>query len=192
LIDFAFTNDKAPQKGKILLSDPFLDEEYFRRSIVFLCEISEEGSFGFVLNNLIEVNLQDIDSKLPAIKTKLSLGGPVETGSLYFLHSLGEQVENSLLIHDNICIGGDFEQLSNLLKEDPDLINQVRFFIGYAGWGLGQLEAEIAENSWIVSNLNPIQEVFDIRKTNSWEERMNLLGGKYKVISKFPLDPNQN
>jgi putative transcriptional regulator len=192
LIDFAFTNDKAPKKGKILLSDPFLDEEYFRRSIVFLCEISEEGSFGFVLNNLIDVNLADIDSKLPAIQTKISLGGPVETGSLYFLHSFGEQIENSLLISNNIYIGGEFEQLTNLLKENPDLINQVRFFIGYAGWGLGQLEAEIAENSWIVSNLTPIQEVFDIRKTNSWEERMNQLGGKYKVISKFPLDPNQN
>ena len=120
MIDLAFINSIEPDKGKILISDPFLDEDYFRRSIIYLCEHNEEGSFGFVLNNFISVNLHELDETFPEIETQISLGGPMEINSLYFIHSFGEIIQNSVLITEGVYLGGDFQELTTLINEDND------------------------------------------------------------------------
>ena len=89
MIDITFKNKIPPQKGRILISDPFLGDDYFERSVVYLCEHNQEGSFGFVLNNLVEINLNDLNDQFPEITTKISTGGPVETESMFFIHTLG-------------------------------------------------------------------------------------------------------
>ena len=153
MIDIAFTNNIKPEKGNLLISDPFMDEDYFRRSIIYLCEHNNEGSFGFVINNFITINLNDLDEKFPYIETQISLGGPMEINSLYFIHTLGEKIENSVLVKNDIYLGGNFKQVSQLLKDDPTLLKHFRFFIGYAGWESKQLINELETNSWIVSEL---------------------------------------
>ena len=192
MIDITFSNSEVLEKGKLLIAEPFLDEDYFRRAIIYLCEFNTEGSFGFVINNFINIKLSDLDETFPDIEIKISLGGPMEINSLYFLHKLGTKIQNSTLIDTDIYLGGDFQELSKLIKEDESIIKNIRFFIGYAGWGTNQLETEIKNNTWIVSKTNAENILFESQAKQSWKRYLHDLGGKYKIISKFPLDPNNN
>lgn len=192
MIDIAFTNTIEPLKGKLLISDPFLDEDYFRRSIVYLCEYNKEGSFGFVVNNFISISLHDLDENFPEVETQISLGGPMETNSLYFIHTLGDKIQNSVMIEDGLYLGGDFQELSNLITADNSVIKKVRFFIGYSGWGESQLEEELKTNAWIVSETNSTLFLFGSKAKQSWKRYMYELGGKFKIMSKFILHPENN
>ena len=192
MIDITFSNNLEPEKGKLLISDPFLDDDYFRRSLIYLCEFNKEGSFGFVINNFISINLHDLDESFPEIETQISLGGPMEINSLYFIHTLGDKINNSLLINENIYLGGDFQQLSTFIKEDESIIKNVRFFIGYSGWAANQLDTEIRNNSWIVSEMNSPSMLFGSQSKLTWKRYMYELGGKFKIMSKFPIDPKDN
>ena len=191
MIDLSFTNPVEPEKAKFLISDPFLQEDYFSRSIIFLCEHNNEGSFGFVINNFISVNLHELDENFPEIETQISIGGPIEVNSLYFIHAFGEQIQNSAVISEGIYLGGDFQELSNLIKTEPALIDKVRFFIGYAGWSAGQLQKEITTNSWVTIDI-PATSIFKAKTKQNWKRYMYDLGGKFKIMSKFPKDPNNN
>lgn len=192
MIDITFSNSEALEKGKLLIAEPFLDEDYFRRAIIFLCENNNEGSFGFVINNFINIKLSDLDETFPDIETKISLGGPMEINSLYFLHKMGDKIQNSALVENGIYIGGDFQELTNLIKEDNSLMDEVRFFIGYSGWATDQLENEVKNNTWVVSEKNAKNILFESQAKQSWKRYLHELGGKYKIISTFPLDPNNN
>ncbi len=192
MIDITFSNSEALEKGKLLIAEPFLDEDYFRRAIIFLCENNNEGSFGFVINNFINIKLCDLDETFPDIETKISLGGPMEINSLYFLHKMGDKIQNSALVENGIYIGGDFQELTNLIKEDNSLMDEVRFFIGYSGWAADQLENEVKNNTWVVSEKNAKNILFESQAKQSWKRYLHELGGKYKIISTFPLDPNNN
>jgi putative transcriptional regulator len=190
--DIAFTNKFPPRKGRILLSDPFLGDEYFERSVVYLCEHSKDGSFGFVLNHYIDVDLKQLNESFPSIETVMSIGGPVEKETMYLMHSLGGKLIDSLEISDNIYIGGDFEQLYSIISEKHFQDNKIRFFLGYSGWAAGQLQQEIKENAWVVSKIDSPEEIMNTEHEDMWKYFMNKLGPKYKLISEFPLNPNEN
>ena len=192
MIDIAFQNTLQPQKGRILISDPFAGDDFFERSVVYLCEHSEEGSFGFVLNNLVEINLQELNLAFPSINISLSTGGPVETQSLFFLHSLGNELNLSSQITEDIFIGGDFDQLYKKLTPEHIEKNQVRFFLGYSGWSAGQLEEEIAQNAWVVADVKNGTEIMELHHPDAWKYFMEKLGSKYKIMTDFPINPNDN
>lgn len=192
MIDIAFQNSLPPAKGRILISDPFAGDDFFERSVVYLCEHSEEGSFGFVLNNLVEINLQELNSSFPPINISLSTGGPVETESLFFIHTLGDKMNLSTSISDEISIGGDFKQLYETMTEEHVFKNQIRFFLGYSGWSAGQLESEIAQNSWVVADVKSSEEIMQIHQPDAWKYFMEKLGSKYKIMTDFPINPNDN
>lgn len=192
MLDISFTNQLKPKKGRILISDPFVGDEYFERSVVYLCEHSKEGSFGFVLNHLVEINIQDLNPNFPEIKVQMSLGGPVETESLYFLHTIGHELNESIELQKGIYIGGDFDQLAKIVKEEQFSNHQIRFFLGYSGWESKQLEDEIADNIWIVSEIDTLDEIMNTNLEDPWKYFMGKLGSKYKLISNFPMNPNEN
>lgn len=190
--DITFTNKLLPKKGRILLSEPFLNDEYFERSVVFLCEHSKEGSFGFVLNHFLELDLQSLNENFPAIETKVSVGGPVEKETMYFMHSIGDELNESLEIHKGIFVGGDFEQLYEIIKEEHIREDKIRFFLGYSGWTAGQLENEIKEHAWVVCEFDDLNEVMTTKNEDLWKYFMNKMGPKYKMLSDFPIDPSEN
>ena len=192
MIDIAFQNTLPPQKGRILISDPFAGDDFFERSVVFLCEHSEEGSFGFVLNNLVEINLQELNLGFPSIPISLSKGGPVETESLFFVHTLGDALNLSTPLSNGISIGGDFQQLYEVLTAENIEKNEVRFFLGYSGWSAGQLEEEIEQNAWVVADVKDAPEVMDLHEPDAWKYFMEKLGNKYKLMTDFPINPNDN
>lgn len=192
MLDISFKNKIEPRKGRVLISDPFVGDEYFERSVVYLCEHSAEGSFGFVLNNFIDVNLSQLNERFPDIHTKMSMGGPVETESMFFVHTLGEVLNDSLLLDQDIYIGGDFEQLYDCIKPEHLTENKIRFFLGYSGWEAGQLEEEISQNAWVVAPIDHADEVMKPHEPDTWKYFMEKLGDKYKIMTGFPIDPNEN
>ncbi len=191
MIDLSFKNFKEPQSGTLLISDPFLDEAYFRRSVILLCEHGENASFGLVLNNFLEVDLHGIDSDFPDIHARISVGGPVETQSLYYIHSFPD-IEENYEIRNGLYFGGSFSQLKAILEEEPSNSSRMRFFLGYSGWDKGQLANEILEHSWIVVDNISNDEVLGTENDNFWQYCMEKQGKEYKTISKFPLNPNHN
>jgi len=192
MMDLSFTSSKVPAKGSLLLSDPFMDEDYFRRSIVYLCEHNNDGSYGFVLNNFLPINLKDLGDNFPDIETQITLGGPLDRENLYFLHTLGNKIDNAILIKDNIYIGGDFQKLSELLSSDQKLVNKVRFFVGYSSWSIGQLKDEMKNNSWLSVKLLSKKDLFEDKLKITWSKYMKAQGGKFKILSDFTISPINN
>lgn len=192
VLDISFSNRLLPRKGRVLLSDPFMGDEYFERSVVYLCEHSEEGSFGFVLNNFIDVPLQQLNENFPDLVSKVSIGGPVEKETMYFIHSMKEVLNDSISIDNGVYIGGDFEQLYSVIKSEHLEQNKIRFFLGYSGWDAGQLALEIKENAWIVSTVESPDEIMNVNEPDLWKYFMNKMGRKYQIISQFPIDPSEN
>lgn len=192
MIDFNFENKAPLQAGSILLSEPFANDDYFSRAVIFICDKNEDGCFGFVLNKYIENEIGDFIEHFPNIKSEISIGGPVDESNLFYIHSLGNEVPKSLEISKGLYIGGDFNTIKELLIIDADKASQIRFFIGYSGWEKGQLEDEIADKSWIVLNNIPKEEILDTTHDDIWTETMEKLGGKYKVMSQFPQNPSDN
>lgn len=189
--DISFTNKIPPKKGRVLISDPFQGDEYFERSVVYLCEHSRSGSFGFVLNNYIDINLQSLNEQFPNLETRISVGGPVETETMFFMHTLGDQLNDSLLLAHGIYMGGDFEQLYTFLQQEHLDKHQLRFFLGYSGWSKGQLEEEIASNAWVVAEIDDALEIMQAND-DCWKTFMTKMGPSYKLMTSFPIDPTEN
>lgn len=192
MLDFNFQNNKEPKPGVFLLSEPFLDSDYFRRSVILLCEHNEEGSFGFVLNNFIEQKFDGLPDPVLATNSEISVGGPVEVSNLYFIHTFGNLVPESTELLDGIYLGGDYDTLKNLLQNHPNPEKHVRYFLGYSGWDKNQLDREIEEKSWIVCEPKNTSLIMDTKKKDLWETCLRLLGGKYKIFAQFPINPNNN
>ena len=192
-IDFDFFKIKqriTPQKGRIIISEPFLHGELFSRSAVLLVEYSSQGAVGFILNKPFESDLNDLFSMPLGYTPELFTGGPVSPDNLFYVHTLGAQLEGSIQIKDQLSWGGDFEALKFALVTGTVKPEQVKFFVGYSGWSAGQLEQEIAENSWLVVESDTYQVMNSNR--NFWLESVKSAGGHYETWQNFPVDPNAN
>ncbi|MFN6380600.1 MAG: YqgE/AlgH family protein [Flavobacteriales bacterium] len=190
-IDFSPNTNVEPKKGQVLLSEPFLNDPYFKRTVILLCEHNSEGSFGFVLNNFIEVELDQIIEDMPKFDGKISIGGPVRNSNLYYIHTLGNEIEESVEILPGVFMGGDFEKLRKLLYAGKIAPEQVRFFVGYSGWSPDQLQSEIKSQSWFVTDIDK-DLVMDTEVDDLWRHIMKKFGRKGEVIANMPEDPSLN
>ena len=180
-IDFFKINHKrvAPREGLILIAEPGLMDQYFKRSIILLVEHNKEGTVGFVLNNIIDINLPELMPDFPDFPALVSIGGPVSPNSIHFIHSLGNIIPDSKLISDGLYWGGDFEAVKALIQIKKITPRQIRFFIGYSGWGVEQLTKELKENSWVVSELDIVQIMAG--RDDLWKRTIQQMGPKYKT-----------
>jgi putative transcriptional regulator len=181
--------DIAP--GLLLISDPFLKDPNFIRTVVLICDHQSEGSFGFVLNKLYTQKLDDLMEDFNGLNVPLYYGGPVQIDTVHFLHKCPDLIEGGMEISDGIYWGGDFEEVATLIKEQRISLNDIRFYIGYSGWGEGQLEAEIKEKSWIARDCNQ-RLVFHKKAEQIWKESLKDLGGEYAQMVNYPVDPQLN
>ena len=188
---FETDNDLVPQKGRVLISEPFLLDNYFKRSIILLTEHNEEGSVGFVLNKPINIKVHEVIENFPRFNSIVSLGGPVNTNSLHFIHTLGDIIPDSVKVIHNIYWGGDFNVVERLIKSDNISNDQIRFFLGYSGWHANQLENELAENAWIISEIPP-EEIMAPMNKHFWNRTLKKMGKKYEMWSNFPENPQMN
>jgi len=188
---FNIVNEDVAEKGRVLISEPFLSDRYFRRSIVYLCEHNEEGSLGFVLNKPLEMGLHEVADGFPGDDFPLSLGGPVSNNTLHFIHTLGSKVPGSMEVADGIWWGGDFDELKKLVDSREATEKDLRFFLGYAGWSAGQLGSELDENAWLVGSIDPLA-VMGAMDAEFWSDTLARYNNKYRAWANFPDDPGLN
>jgi putative transcriptional regulator len=188
---FKFKNDLIPEKGRLLISEPFLPDPNFERTVVLLCEHNEEGSFGFVLNKMSTVNLDDIIEDINDFSEPVLVGGPVQQDTLHFVHKAA-YIEGGKSLGNGLYWGGNFEQLMILIDTHEIKTNDFKFFIGYSGWGAGQLQEELDANSWIVTPNVTTDLIFKHDADKLWKTVLRGLGGRYNVYSNYPIDPRLN
>lgn len=191
LFDINSLNKIDPAKGTVLISEPLLADQYFKRSVVLLCDHNEEGSFGFVLNKYVDFDLSEVVEGLPDIKTKISIGGPVQTNNLYYIHTVGQAIEGSIEVLPGLFMGGDFDQMKILLSNGKLNADSIRFFIGYSGWAPEQLNDELEQNSWIVAKATS-EVLMNTQQEHLWKNILNSMGGKYARLTNYPEDPSLN
>lgn len=192
-IDF-FAADQLvnPEAGDLLISEPYLPDPNFERSVVLLCEHNEEGTFGLVLNQLTENKLEDIVANLEGVDSDLFIGGPVQQNTLHFLHRAPDLIDHVYKMQEGLYYGGDQQTLFSLIDTKQLREEDFIFFVGYSGWSPGQLLDELKSKSWIVYKGVTPEEIFDIPAEKLWKHVLQKMGGKFKLISNYPTDPRLN
>ena len=180
-----------PGAGILLISDPFLKDPNFMRTVVFLCEHQEQGSFGFVLNRKYENTLDELIPELEGHQLPLFYGGPVQMDTIHFLHQYPDEIPGGQEVMKGIFWGGDFEKVVEMIKNEELDEKKIRFYIGYSGWSDGQLTNELIEKSWLTVEATR-QLIFHIDHTEIWKAALKQLGGDYEMMINFPIDPQLN
>jgi putative transcriptional regulator len=188
---FKYKNKLQPERGRLLISEPFLPDPNFERTVVLLCEHNAEGSFGFVLNKPSILKVNEVMEDMTTLESLVYVGGPVQQDTLHFIHR-NVSITNAVEIVENIYWGGDFESLLTLCDTRQLGAPDVRFFLGYSGWGPGQLDSELEQDSWIVCDFVTDQLLFDTDPQNMWRKALDNMGGRFSVYSNYPVDPRLN
>ncbi len=185
-------NYLQPQAGLTLVAEPFMEDDYFKRAVVLLTEYNEKGAVGFILNTKLDLNVGDVMDDFPEFDAPLFLGGPVEPQSLFYIHCVPELIPNSIKISDFLHWNGDFEILKRHIKSGEINPRQIKFFLGYSGWGLQQLKDELELNSWIIQEV-PGQVVLSNEAEYLWKEViLNSTNREISQMAHFPKDPSLN
>lgn len=184
-------NKLKPAAGRLLIAEPFLHDDYFRRAVVLIAEHNEKGTVGFILNKPLEITVQQAIPEFPEYDKLSFFGGPVQRDQLYFIHTAGEKIEDSFPIGNGLFWLGDFEKVKSLIRKKEITDNEIRFFIGYAGWEAGQLDKELESKSWFVSK--PDKEIiFHVDPTEMWTTAVKKMGDAFAPMANFPEDPSLN
>lgn len=171
--------------GKLLIAMPGMGDPRFERSVVFLCAHSEEGAMGLIVNKpaddltlaelleQLKIGSGDPSDAAPA-RGKVHFGGPVEHARGFVLHSLDyTSSESTLRVGEDYGMTATLDILEDIASgRGPD---RSIMALGYAGWGPGQLEDEIAQNGWLTGDPTP-EIVFDRDDGLKWAAALNALG----------------
>lgn len=182
---------QSPNKGKLLISEPYLNDYHFRRTIVLLSDHNETGSVGFILNRLVDLTTNDVIPGLMQHNFPLFFGGPVEPNTLHFIHKLGNLITGAQEIAKGIYWGGDIEMIDDLINKNIANQNDFRFFSGYSGWSAGQLEEEIEQKTWWIGEAN-VEDLFDDDLENMWKNRVKHLNQHFSYMADAPEDRSWN
>ncbi len=185
-------NIKNPKKGQLLIAEPsIIGDESFSRTIILLAEHGVNGSLGFILNKPSDYILPDL---IPELHTEfiIYIGGPVENDKLYFIHKVPNLIPDSIEISDGLYWGGAFNTACKLINSNVITAHDIKFFIGYTGWQHLQLEHEISNNSWVITNNSYQKKLLSKNYNSFWKEKMLDLGGEYNNWSNAPENPMHN
>lgn len=176
---------------KLLLSEPFLGDLNFTRSVVLIVEENAEGTLGLVVNKPTELLLGDAVVQLAAFEDCLYIGGPVSQNTLHFIHRFKDRISGDLEIVDNLYWGGDQQILIQKLHSREIATDEIRFFLGYTGWTNQQLKEEMEQNLWIEASINS-DFIFENNAEDLWRTILINMGGRFKDLANYPLDPRWN
>lgn len=183
--------------GSLLLARPFLGDPNFERTVVLLCRHdADDGAFGLVMNRPTDLTLADVLPFYEGPPLPLSVGGPVQHNTLHYIHRLPDLPESIPLAAPTaadagVFWGGDYEILTSWLHDGRISANDIRFFVGYSGWSAGQLEGEIEQDTWVVRRA-AAQKVFTFEAEELWRGVLLEMGGRYRVLANYPIDPSLN
>jgi len=137
--------------GIIIESTEALDDTYFESATIIISEYNNNGAVGFVINKPSHRKLNDLEEFKHVWDFPLYEGGPVDPGHLFFIHARPDLIEGGTYIGKSIYFGGDFKQAISCIRNNLVTTGDIKIFIGYCGWNIAELEAEVMEGSWILS-----------------------------------------
>jgi putative transcriptional regulator len=177
-------------RGQLLVAAPDLLDPNFRRTVVLVGEHGEEGAMGVVLNRPSPVTVEVAVPPLSGLVQEhdvVHVGGPVQSQAIVVLGDFNDLADAAALVVGSIgFLRGEIES-----ADDVSELQRARVFAGYAGWGPGQLEGEIAESAWIVEPALP-EDVFSEDPEGLWSAVLRRKGGPFAVLATIPLDPSAN
>jgi putative transcriptional regulator len=175
-------------QGKLLVSSPALVDPNFRKTVVLITHHDEEGAMGLVLSRPSEVPASDavpaLDG-LPGGGDPVFVGGPVQPEAFMALAEFVDVDESAATVFDHVGFMPAEAEPSELA------VRRVRLFAGYAGWGPGQLEAELDEPSWIVVAAQA-DDPFADDPDALWRDVVHRKGGSFSLMENMPFDPGLN
>ena len=182
--------DQPIAKGKALVAMPSLLDPNFRQSVVVLCEHGPEGSMGLIVNRPTEVEVSALINDFPVLSRagRIFTGGPVARNALLVLcRGITDPVGHD--VFEDVFLAKDL----GIFKNPGDWVQNrtIRCYLGYAGWGPGQLESELKGGAWTLIPGSP-GLIFDHDTTLLWQEMMRRLGGPCSVYASMPPDPSAN
>lgn len=180
----------ASLRGKLLIASPTLVDPNFRRSVVLIAEHTDEGAMGLVLNRQTETDADEVVAELAALVPPgdaVYAGGPVQTQAVVVLAEFDDPEQAAALVLDDLGFlpaDADLEALT-------DQVRRARIFAGHAGWGPGQLDAELAGDSWLIAPASA-DDAFALDPDELWAEALERKGGAYARLARAPDDPSVN
>ena len=174
--------------GKLLLAMPTMGDPRFHKAVIFMCTHDEQGAMGLVINHAVpglsfndlldQIGLAsdiEIDISLPILS-----GGPVESKRGFLLHSSEFKKDDTVRIDERFSITATLDALKEVANGNGP--EERLFVLGYAGWGAGQLEQEIQQNTWLVAEPDP-QIIFNTQNEQKWTRAVNQLGFDPAMLS---------
>ena len=181
--------------GSFLAAGPDLLDPNFLHTVVLIGQHGTGGAYGLVLNRLSKHttdNVLDDSLALGRVPVPISLGGPVGLDTMQILHRAPARVDGGVELCDGLFLGGEFESLGRYAEQDPESFRRdVRLFLGYAGWGAGQLEAELASGTWLPAPPDAAA-VFERDPAKLWHQVVRRLGSTTEGFERQPPDPRWN
>jgi putative transcriptional regulator len=177
--------------GILLIANAELQDPNFRRTVVLLCEHNNSGTFGLILNRPLSLDMMSVVDDYIGENLPLYWGGPVQQNMIHVLHRYGELVSDCTAVADGVYWGGDYEQIKSLLDTRQVDPKGFKFFLGYSGWGEGQLDDEMQGHSWYLFP-GDAHTVFEEDAERMWSRILRRKGGDYAIVAMFPQDPQLN
>ena len=184
-------DDPEPSlRGRLLIASPALIDPNFARTVVLITEHGPEGAMGVVLNRPSETEVGDVAPELADVVVEgepVFIGGPVQPQALVVLAEFSDSRAAAWIIAEDVgfvAADTDYGELSEVVRRG-------RVYAGYSGWDAGQLEAELAEEAWIVEPPLPA-ELFPDDPLALWRDVLARKGGQFALIAKMPEDPSLN
>ncbi|MCE2741103.1 MAG: YqgE/AlgH family protein [Sphingobacteriales bacterium] len=179
--------DFTPGTGKLLISEPFLSDPNFRKTVILLCEHEDAGSIGFVLNKSVSLTTDEVIPGLLQVNFPIFYGGPVEENSLHFIHTYGDFIPHSFPIGDGLYWGGELDAINELMQSGKATLTDFKFFIGYSGWGVSQLEDEIEQKAWWLGDLDA-KIALHANLDEIWPAAVKNMGPDFAYLANAPED----
>ena len=178
-------------KGSLLLAEPFMDDEFFKRTAILLCNHNNEGSFGYIINKPLKLKVNEVVNNFPPFEAYVNYGGPMDAHTFNYIHTI-KNLEESMEICNGIYWSGNYDHLKDLIKFGKVNSSEIMFLLGYAGWSYGQIKEEQKEGTWIVNNEVKKEKIFESNKHDLWKNVLNEMGGEFAIMASYPEDPQLN
>ncbi len=181
-------------KGNFLIAKPVLPDPNLSRTVILLCNHDDMGSFGLVINRPALVNSKEVFKEMGMSgfpSGKIYVGGPVSPSQVFYLCRSEEPLPELEPICDGVYMGMSSELLDNLMTRFKDPEKNIRFYLGYSGWGAGQLADEMTRLSWLTSQASS-KFVFQENEDGIWANVVHSLGKDYEYLIQAPVNPQWN
>lgn len=195
------TENRRPENGTLLVAEPFLHESYFERAVITLVDTDiEKSQMGIVLGNKSTATLGDLlpeGQKLgSAAKCPVYIGGPMGDDRLFAIHTLGKHFDpDGYYLGNGLWLAADIDLVIEGARNGGFDIGAFRFYNGYSGWSRGQLEEEISNNVWALTDSDRTldgQLLLTLDDDRLWQYAVRSLGKRHRHWLLHPRQPQSN